>query len=361
MKAALIDLTEHRKEKNTMRPITALGFSLCLSLVAAACVDDGSSASESGTGSGEGGSTDARSGWRELAPIAGGPRQEHGVVALDDKVYVIAGAGGDQLNTGRVEIYDPGEETWSEAAPLPMALNHPNVAAAGGKIYLLGGMIGEFPWTAVGDAFEYDPATDAWTELDPMPEGTERGSAAVGASGTKIYLAGGLRSLSPQFQDTVLAFASYDVVTGAWETLPDLPEPRDHVGGAVVGSTFYVLGGRANGQGNVKDTVFAYDLPAGAWSTRAPMPTARGGVAAAVKDETIYVIGGEGNEEPGSLGIFDDNEAYDTARDTWQVLAPMLTPRHGTGAVAVGSTIYVPGGGTQQGFGLTDVAEAFRP
>ncbi|WP_437805864.1 Kelch repeat-containing protein [Sorangium sp. So ce1078] len=337
-----------------MRPISALGFSLCLSLVAAACADDGSTASE-------GGGAGAPSDWHELAPIAGGPRQEHGVVALDDRVYVIAGAGGDQLNTGRVEVYDPGAGTWSEAAPLPVALNHPNVAAVGGKIYLLGGMIGEFPWTAVGDAFEYDPQTDAWTELEPMPEGTERGSAAVGASGTKIYLAGGLRSLSPRFQDTVLEFSSYDVETGAWEALPDLPEPRDHVGGAVVGSTFYVLGGRANGQGNVKDTVFAYDLSAGAWSTRAPMPTARGGVAAAVKGETIYVIGGEGNQEPGSLGIFDDNEAYDAARDAWQVLEPMRTPRHGTGAVAVGSTIYVPGGGTQQGFGLTDVAEAFTP
>lgn len=57
-----------------------------------------------------------------------------------------------------------------------MALNHPNVAAAGGKIYLLGGMIGEFPWTAVGDAFEYDPATDAWKELDPCPRGPSAGA-----------------------------------------------------------------------------------------------------------------------------------------------------------------------------------------
>ncbi|WP_437870443.1 Kelch repeat-containing protein [Sorangium sp. So ce363] len=344
-----------------MRSITALGFSLCFSLVTSGCIDGGSSASESNAASGEDVSAGARSGWRELAPIAGGPRQEHCVVALNGKVYVIAGVGGDFLNTGRIEVYDPRDDTWSEAAPLPVALNHPNIAAVNGKIYLLGGMIGDFPWTAVSDVFEYDPDTDAWTALEPMPEGTERGSAAVGVAGTKIYLAGGLRSLSPLFQDTVLAFSSYDVVTGAWEALPDLPEPRDHVGGAVVGSTFYVLGGRANGQGNVKDTVFAYDLSARAWSTRAPMPTARGGVAAAVKGKKIYVIGGEGNEEPGSLGVFDDNEAYDTARDTWQVLAPMPTPLHGTGAVAVGSTIYVPGGGTQQGFGPTDIMAAFKP
>ncbi|AGP33963.1 Kelch repeat-containing protein [Sorangium cellulosum] len=344
-----------------MRSITALGFSLCLSLTAAACADDGSGGSEGSAASGDGDGQGARPGWRGLAPIAGGPRQEHGVVALDGKVYVIAGVGGELLNTGRVEVYDPREDAWSEAAQLPMALNHPNVAALNGKIYLLGGMIGEFPWTAVGDAFEYDPGSDTWTEIEPMPEGTERGSAAVGVEGTKIYLAGGLRSLTPRFQDTVLDVSSYDVATGAWEALPDLPEPRDHVGGAVVGSTFYVLGGRANGQGNVKDTVFAYDLSERAWSTRAPMPTARGGVAAAVKGDTIYVIGGEGNEEPGALGVFDDNEAYDAARDAWQELAPMTTPRHGTGAVAVDGAIYVPGGGTQQGFGSTGVTDAFLP
>ncbi|MGK4003222.1 kelch repeat-containing protein [Sorangium sp. So ce1036] len=344
-----------------MRFITPLCISLCLSLATAACVDDGSSVGESSAASGEGMDSGAREGWRDLAPIAVGPRQEHSVVALDGKVYVIAGLDADQRNTGRVEVYDPRAGTWSEAAPLPLGLNHANVAAVNGKIYLLGGMIGDFPWMAIGDAFEYDPATDAWTALDPMPEGTARGSAAVGTKGTKIYLAGGLRSLSSPFQDTVPTFSSYDVATGAWEALPDLPEPRDHVAGAVVGSTFYVLGGRANGQDNVADTVFAYDLAEGAWSTRAPMPTARGGVATAVIGETIYVIGGEGNQEPGTSGIFDDNEAYDTARDAWEVLAPMRTPRHGTGAAAVGATIYVPGGGTQQGFGATDVADAFRP
>ncbi|WP_437733554.1 Kelch repeat-containing protein [Sorangium sp. So ce1335] len=340
-----------------MRPITALCFSLGLSLSTLACVDDASDVPGSGSSAG----ADDPPGWSELAPIAGGPRQEHGVVALDGKVYVIAGAGGDGLNTGRVEVYDPRDDTWSEAASLPVALNHPNVAALHGKIYLLGGMTGDFPWTAVGDVFEYDPGLDAWAELAPMPSGTERGSAAVGAHGTKIYLAGGLRSLTPDFQDTVPAFSSYDVETGEWETLPDLPEPRDHVGGAVVRSTFYVLGGRANGQVNVKDTVFAYDLSAGTWSTRAPMPTARGGVAAAVMDTKVYVIGGEGNQAPDTLGIFDDTEVYDAATDAWEVLAPMRTPRHGTGAVAVGSTIYVPGGGTQQGFGLSSVTESFTP
>lgn len=348
-----------------MRPLPTLCFSLCLSLFTLACGDDGPSSSNNGTTNGDGGSGGASSGglgWSELAPIADAARQEHSVVALADKVYVIGGSTGSApVNTGRVQVYDPRADTWSEAAPVPLAVNHPNVAVVGDKIYLIGGMVGDFPWTAVPNAFEYDPRTDAWTELAPMPAGTERGTAAVGAHGTKIYLAGGLRSLAPVFQDTVATFSSYDVVNGMWETLPDLPERRDHVGGAIVGSTFYVLGGRANGQENVKDTVFAYDLTAGTWSTRAPMPTPRGGVAAAVLDGTIYVLGGEGNPAPESLGVYGDNEAYDTESDTWEVLAPMRTPRHGAGAATVGSTIYVPGGGTQQSWAASTINEAFKP
>ncbi|XXY53281.1 hypothetical protein WME91_19310 [Sorangium sp. So ce269] len=111
-----------------MRSITALCFSLGLSLSTLACTDDGSP--------GDGASADDHAGWRDLPAIAGGPRQEHGVVALDGKVYVIAGAGGDGLNTGRVEVYDPG------------------AVAVDGAIYVPGGGTQQgFGLTDVSEAF----------------------------------------------------------------------------------------------------------------------------------------------------------------------------------------------------------------
>ncbi|WNG18174.1 Kelch repeat-containing protein [Cystobacter fuscus] len=334
-----------------MRPLSTLCLSLCLCLLSLACGD--------GNEPGPGTPPSDSSRWTGLAPLQNGPRQEHGVVALGGKVYVIAGV--DTANTGRVSVYDPPSNTWTEAAPLPLPMNHPNIAVVGEKIYVVGGMVSDFPWTAVGNVFEFDPRTNLWTERAPMPASTERGSAAVGVSGTKIYLAGGLRSLAPEFQDTVATFSSYDVAQDTWETLPSLPEPRDHVGGAVVDGTFYVLGGRANGVENVKGTVFAYNLSTGTWSSRAAMPTPRGGVAAAAVGTKIYVIGGEGNPAPGSLGVYADTEAYDTVSDSWQVLAPMPTPRHGTGAATIGSTIYVPGGAVQTRLGPGVANEAFIP
>ncbi|MFB4289743.1 Kelch repeat-containing protein [Nonomuraea sp. ATR24] len=306
-------------------------------------------------------------GWRTLAPIAGGPRQEHSVAVVGEKLYVIGGVLDEPAfpTTARMEVYDTRRDTWSTAAPLPVAMNHPNAVTVGGKIYVLGGLSGGTSWQALRDAFVYDPRTGHWTRLPSVPATMARGSAAIGVRGTKIYLAGGMLTLTPGpggLQDTVATVTSYDVVSGRWEKLPDLPEARDHVGGAVIGSTFYVVGGRDRGQVNVRDTVYAFDLRTRRWSERAPMPTARGGIATAVVGTRIYTFGGEGRHHGGNPNtVFPDVEAYDAVHDRWQRLAPMPVPRHGTAAVAVGGTIYIPGGGTAGGGAPVAVNDAYRP
>ncbi|MEU6369524.1 kelch repeat-containing protein [Streptomyces sp. NPDC046931] len=308
-------------------------------------------------------------GWRPLAPIAGGPRQEHGVAAVGAKVYVIGGIITDPavgfVTTGRVEVYDTRRDTWSDAAPLPVAMNHANVAAVGGRIYVLGGLSGGASWQSLRDSFVYDPRTDRWARLPSMPAGIARGSAAMGVHGSRIYLAGGMRTLVPGpggLQDTMDTVSSYDVTTGRWEALPSLPQARDHVGGAVVGTTLYVLGGRDRGQTNVRDTVYALDLRSHRWFERASMPTARGGIATAAVGTKIYTFGGEGKHDgAGADAVFAETEAYDTVHDRWRRLTPMPVPRHGTAAVAVGGTIHIPGGGTAGGGSPVDVNDAYRP
>ena len=54
------------------------------------------------------------------------------------------------------------------------------------------------------------------------------------------------------------------------------------------------------------------------------------------------------------------NEAWDSVADRWESHAPMLTPRHGMGAVVLGDSIYVAGGGPQMGGGVKSaIHEAF--
>mgnify|MGYP003339924815 CR=1 FL=1 len=57
---------------------------------------------------------------------------------------------------------------------------------------------------------------------------TERGGGGGAVIGGKIYVAGGR---PPRGSD----FAVYDPVANTWETLPDLPTQRNHIGVASLG------------------------------------------------------------------------------------------------------------------------------
>ena len=305
-------------------------------------------------------------GWKQLAPIASGVRQEHSVTAIADLVYIIGGIESGLVPTNKVDAYNTRHDSWTSVAPLPLALNHANVASVDGKIYVLGGLnVTDNVFRAVGNSYLYDPRRNRWTPLAPLPAGTERGSAAVGVHGTRIYLAGGLRKLVAKEggpQESVDTVSVFDTKISTWTQLPSLPARRDHVGGAIVSDKFYVIAGRDRGPLNVRDTVYALDLRAPySWSERAKVPTARGGVATGVVKNKIYIFGGEGNPANGSSGVFPQNEVYDPRRDRWQKVAPMPIPRHGTGAVAIGNTIYIPGGGDAIAGSPVAVNDAYCP
>jgi N-acetylneuraminic acid mutarotase len=291
-------------------------------------------------------------GWRGLAPLAGGPRQETAVVALGGRVYVLGGFDRQNRPVDVVEVYDPARDRWESRKPLPMPLHHANAAAVGSKLYIVGALIGG-DFRATGVTYEYDPKADAWTPRTPMPPGTERGASAAMVMGTRIYVAGGLRGTS------VGDFSSYDVSTDRWDALPAMPGPRDHLVGGVVGGVLFAIGGRGPSVG-LTGRVDAFDPKSRTWSPRTPMPTSRAGCAAGVIADRIIVVGGEGDRRRPD-GVFVAAEAYSPASDGWSVLPPMLTPRHGTGGAALGGRLYVPGGATRQGYGAAATNEALDP
>jgi N-acetylneuraminic acid mutarotase len=297
---------------------------------------------------------DLRPTWTELADIARGPRQEQCVTAVGADIYIIGGI--PQIDPKAtsiptldwVDVYSTVDNTWHAAAPIPKAINHGNVATVNNKVYVLGAMAGEI-WTGIPDCFEYTPETNTWETLPSMPSGQGRGASAIGVHGSTVYIAGGLVTLNifTSEQVTVDTVSSYNVETKEWTTLPSLPEGRDHVGGVVIEDIFYVVGGRIDGVDNVRNTVFALDLrsPQNGWVQKAPMPTARGGLSTSHIDSVIYTFGGEGNITLIPNGVYNEVEAYNTESDSWIRLPPMLKPRHGTNAAAVGCCIFIPGGG----------------
>ena len=286
--------------------------------------------------------------WFTRAPLLEAV-QEVAVAELGGKVYVVGGLQGTAI-LNRVEVWDPVADAWSYAATLPIPLHHTTATAVGGKLYVIGGWPNFFA-TPTARVFAYDPVTNMWAEKAAMP--TARGSPAAAAVGGKIYVAGG----DPGATD----FAVYDPVQNTWQVLPAMPTGRQHLAAVGIGGRFYTIAGRTSlgaGQGNVA-AFEVYDPSTGLWSALPAIPTARSGLAAAaVWDRYAVAFGGEGNDASPS-GVFGEVEAWDTLTGQWILLTPMPTPRHGIGAATLAGRIHVPGGGPQEGFGLTTVHEVY--
>ncbi len=324
-------------------------------LAALAGCDDGDPGLTADAAVGEVPDADPASGWRGLAPLVGGPRQETAVVELGGEIYVLGGFDASIVVSSAVAAYDPVTDSWRAVAALPAARHHCNAAAVGGKLYVLGCLSGS-GFVAHPEVYVYDPAADGWSQGTPMPAGSERGSAAVAAIGSVIYVAGGQNGGA-----TVATASTYETAgAGVWSELPELPSARNHLVGAAVDGVFYAIGGRSGSITALSGEVDAYDPTLGTWAPRHPMTTARGGAAAGVVGGRILVVGGEGNAAAAS-GVFAQNEAYDPVADTWTALEPMRTPRHGTGAAGLGASLYVPGGATEMAFGAVATVEAFTP
>ncbi|TID25609.1 kelch repeat-containing protein [Venturia nashicola] len=304
--------------------------------------------------------------WKQLSSLSLGRRAEHGAAAIGNKVYVVGGMatqGSGYPNVtllDTVEVYDTTTDQWSSLTPFPMKIHHPNVAAVNGQLYVLGGLSSNRK--LVETAYTFDSQTSTWKALSSMAAGTGRGASAIGVYGKVAYIAGGTQDVGKSAVDIV---SSYDAAADKWSVVPvNLPEVRDHVGGAVVGNVFYVVAGRKGLQDSVQSTVFAMDLKASEmkWVRKASAPTARGSLEAVAVGNKIYTFGGEGNPDNTTQGVFPQTEIYDVEKDSWTQDAPMRTPKHGSVAVAVNGDIYIAGGSASRGSRLDmNITEIYKP
>ena len=103
-------------------------------------------------------------------------------------------------------------------------------------------------------------------------------------------------------------------------------------------------------------TLERFDVASGSWTKLPDMPTPRGGVGAAIAAGRLFVAGGESPTR-----AFDTVEAFDVGAGTWSAAPPLNTGRHGIAVVAVGSTLYALDGGVQPGGSAPSaVAEVLR-
>jgi len=325
-------------------------WALAAAVLIAACGGDDDATDGDGVDGPDGGEPEGGR-WEALADLPSGPIQETGLVEVGGLLYVLGGIDEEMKTVASVLIYDPDGDSWDSGPDLPTAVHHVNAAVVDGTIYVVGSLAPNF--APIAEVWSWTPGDEAWaTDHTPMP-GSARGAAAVGVVDGSIVVAGGFAATGSS-----TAVSAYHPGADEWDVTPDaLPIPLDHATGQVADGSLYVIGGRSNGIVAVSAEVFRYD--AGTWVPRAAMPTARGGIASGVVGGRIVVVGGEGNGDA-ETGVFPQTEVYDPAADRWEALDDMLTPRHGMAAAGLGSSLYVPGGATRQGFGAVATHEVLR-
>jgi len=161
-------------------------------------------------------------GWQELTSCPGTPRWVAGVAAVDDTIYVIGGASGnDNASDGYCTVvdnwsYDPATDTWTRLADLPISSgNFPN-----------GAIVFEDRYLVLVGGYQYANVLGPDGEISD-PYGTV----------TKHYPAGDYNS------DVFV----YDTLTGEFGTATPLPLNNNMPTTMIVGNQIHMIGGEIGG------------------------------------------------------------------------------------------------------------------
>jgi len=262
-------------------------------------------------------------------------------ITIGDTIYVVGGTAPGNLR--RIVAYDARTKKFSEPTLLPVGLNHTMPATHDGKLYVAGGYLeGRDP---TNDFFQYDPKTNEWTELPPLPRPTAAGATVV--VGDKLYVASG----APQTFGTSGPVAPYedlqiyDFETGKWSLGPDIPHPRHHVGGAVLGGKLYVAGGRGEEDHSLA-TFESYDPATEAWEELPELPMGVASPGLVAVNGKLVIVGGEDQDgwEDGGGWVTPSAWEFDPKTNRWSRLPDMEYDRRGGGVGAVGDRVYAIGG-----------------
>lgn len=295
--------------------------------------------------------------WRPSTPQAYGVAEAQGL-AVGGKLYSFGGFDSTKrccTPTSRAYVFEPSSESWSELAPLPPmngtrfgGVSHAGIATDGRDIFIAGGYTSSTSGRAqifgTQEVLRYDVSEDSYSRLPDLP--TERAAGQLEYFGGKLYYFGGTNK--PRTADTGNLYI-LDLNGGAtrWREGAPLPNPRNHLGSAVLGGKIYAIAGQHDHDGNLttQNDVHAYDPKTNRWSEVAPLPAALSHIADAtfVMGDRIVVVGGERDH----LKAVDTTFAYDPKADTWTSLTPLPLARMSTVADYLNGTVIVTGGSAE--------------
>jgi hypothetical protein len=254
-----------------------------------------------------------------------------------EQLFVLGGLSGLGTTEDAVTVYDPAEQRWTLAAPLPAPRHHLAAAGLDQAIYVSGGAAEVTPpWSAQANFWKLDTAANDWQVLEPMPE-ARLGHRMVAYDGS-LYVIGGTGSSS-----RVLIYTP----EAGWRIGAEMPRSRHHISAVAAEGRIWAIGGRSGGS---LTRVDVYDIAQDLWSPWPDLPTPASGAAEGIINGTVVIYGGE---EAGLIGgeVYDRHWTIDVLAETptWQPAPPPPLPVHGADGAIFQGTLVIAGGAARHG------------
>jgi N-acetylneuraminic acid mutarotase len=284
--------------------------------------------------------------WSRVAASPLGRTEAQGV-AVENKLYVFGGytSWTPPCVTRDVQVFDPAKKSWTGLGSTPEPLTHSTVAVDGTTLYLAGGYINPACVPTLEEVvtplvWTFDTVTAQWSNtLPPLPEA--RGAGALVRLGRTLHFFGGTDSERIDKGDH---WALELDGKRTWEALEPLPNPRSHMGYAVLNGEIYAVGGQHCYQqcAETQQSVHVYTLKTDSWRevAKLPLPLSHISSATLVIGQQLITFGGESAHNVHIPTVF----RYDPIKDTWGYL-PALPEKRNSGVVGfIGGNIYLSGG-----------------
>ncbi|CAF1062909.1 unnamed protein product [Rotaria sordida] len=231
------------------------------------------------------------------------PRAYHGIVTINNSIYVIGGFDGmDYFNSCRV--FDLKILQWNEIAPMNIKRCYVSVAVLDGLIYAMGGFDGH---SRQSTAERYSPNSNQWLPIPPMH--ALRSDASATVLQDRIYICGGFNG-----QECMNSAEYFDPKTNQWTMIAPMHNRRSGIGVIAYHNSIYAIGG-FNGSTRMNSGE-RYNPKTNTWMSIPDMYNPRSNFAIEVVDDYLFVIGGfNGVTTIFNVECFDDlaEEWYDAA------------------------------------------------
>jgi N-acetylneuraminic acid mutarotase len=269
-----------------------------------------------------------------------------GKFVVNGKLYTFGGFTGDNLFVGKqVDVYDPATNTWSQAAPTPIALTHAATAVdpVTGTVYV--GMFFENDGIhSSNKLLEYHPDSNTWTFGPTLP--AARGAGGMALVGRELHAWGGL---DVNFKGHAEHWRlDLDHPENGWVTDTPLPEDVNHMGSVALNGKIYSIGGIHD---KVEDTsnktaVRVYDPATRLWTDGPSLPIGLGHIGPDTYSDGSEIVIAGGQTNGGVDKKITDVFKFDPNTGKWSVIGNLPEVRKSAATAVIGGKIVVANGNT---------------